>query len=274
MTAADAVWFRTQRVATQHTRATACLIAATLSVMAAHTRGATGPAITLDGFRAAQADKVGGIDLYDAKAAAAHYGVAMEVWANYGPGPEYPADERAALLDHPATTPAAVVAMLEQGRHVTISVDYGALPPAWRRAPYAGPHGMALLGTRIDGGVVQVLLGDPLDTQARWVAWAPVATAAVALSGAAGRVCVSATPVRQPLRRVRVLPGAIWVYTRSGPAWTRVRQITGGFSADCTAVATLPVMGRVRPMVHLESGSREGAWLDTAAWNVRYSEVP
>lgn len=276
MTAADARWHRTQRDPTQASRNSACLIASTLSVMAAVTRGRVGPGISLDAFRLRQLDRAGGIDLFDAKYAARTFGVRLEVHANFGPGAEYPEPVRESLMGHGATTPAAAIAMLEDNRFLTLSLLYSALPRDCRHdATYQGPHGVALLGHRVRMGRDELLVSDPLSASAHWHPAAPFWTAASAFSRAPGRLCLAATDARVPLRRVRVLPGLCWIYSRpaSGPV-TRRRGLTGGFSADCESPASVQFDGASRQLVRITTGAYAGTLVDPAAWNVRITEVP
>lgn len=275
MTAADARWHRTQRDPTQACHSFACLIASSLTVMAAWSRGETGPRISLDEFRSRQLDRVGGIDLFDAKYGARSFHVPFEAWANFGPGPEYPSAVRLELVDHGATTPAGVVALLAQQRFVVMNISYGALPPTLRHdASFLGPHGIALLGHDVVDGVPRLLISDPLASAAHWHPAAPFWAAAGVAAGASGSVNAAATPIRQAMWLASVRAGMIWLYSRSAPGWSRRRWITGGFSGSCDKPVPVVVSGVPRRLARMTSGAYSGQWIDAAAWNVKITEVP
>lgn len=275
MTEADAVYHRTQRDPTQESRKIACTIASTLSCMAAATRGEVGPKISLDQFRAFQKDTVAGIDLYDAKYAAKRFGLDFTVFASYGPGSEYTAAERLELRDEGAILPSSAFDLLLRNRYLVIQLTYGALPSSWwRDQTFRGAHACALLGARVNGGIREVLWSDPLDTKARWMRWEPAVAAAQKYAGGE-RIYISASPIRAPLRRAGVRPGVLWFrYYRSGGVWRRERRWTpAGFSGECTAPASAPVMGSTRRMVQLLSGVYAGSYLDLGAFGTYYREV-
>lgn len=118
--------------------------------MAVATNGAIGPDITADAFRAQQPDQVEGIDLHDARIAAAHFGVPFDVHADYGGTSSMPWAE--------FVTEGVDKVMVIQGIH-------GALRPILRCDGFMGPHAVAVDGFDAAGWRVS----NPLCND--WVTW-------------------------------------------------------------------------------------------------------
>ena len=270
MSAADARWHRTQRTA-DACHATACTIAASLSAIAAYTRGAHGPSTSLDTFRSWQLDTVGGQDLYDCKHAARRLAVGFTVHAAYGPGPEYSVAVAAGLRDEPSISPAAGSALLAAGRFGVLQLLYGALPPDLRHdAAFRGPHSVALLGVRPD----ELLVADPLASSAHWHPAAPFWHAATELCSP-NRVNLSVTPVRPSAWVARVRRAAWWHrYTRVPGGWRRERRFTAtGWHAECEAPAPERVDGATITLARITEGGYAGSYVAPAGYAVTVTEV-
>lgn len=270
----DARWHRTERDPSQACRTTACTDASALAAIAAWSRGGIGPSTSLDQFRALQRDQEGGIDLLDAKYAARRLGVDIETWTAYHPGPEYTGAAAESLYEHGAITPAAATAELRKHRFGVLQLLCLSLPKDLRHDDtFVGPHAIGLLGSRNTQGWDELLIADPLALKAQWHAAAPYWTAAAALAGN-GHANLALTPIREPLWRARVNPGAFWDYQHAGSGvWTRKRRLTGGFSATCNAPTPMTVLGSRRPMALLTSGFLRGHWLDADGWGVTVKEI-
>lgn len=112
-----------------------CTAVATLVGMAEATGGRVGPAIDVDDFRSHQPDQVEGIDLHDARIAAAFYGITLEVHADYGGTQAWTYGEFAAAAD--------------SGAILIVQGDHGALRPAIRCDDFRDDH--AVMARRLPG---------------------------------------------------------------------------------------------------------------------------
>lgn len=134
-----------------------CTAVSALVAMDQATRGRVGPAISADAFRAAQPDQTEGIDLHDARIAAATFGVALEVRAAYGGTTAATWAELVALGD-----PASRRALVIQG-------DHDRLPVSLRCAGFLGDHAVMSSGWRLVAGSRSWDISNPLCPG--WVAW-------------------------------------------------------------------------------------------------------
>lgn len=170
-----------------------CTAVATLVGMALATDGDTGPAITADQFRARQGDQDGGIDLVDARRAAAFYGVTLVVHADYG-------------MDHRPFRWSEFVAAGNDHEIMIVQGDHGSLPARLRCDDFRGDHAIATSGRNPTSGTWRV--SNPLCDD--WLTWPDDAMRAYTF-GLAGTDRVFAAVVgrnEKPVRDWTIIPGA------------------------------------------------------------------
>lgn len=226
-----------------------CTVYSFLTAIATATRGKYATKMYGPAFRAAQGDKVGGIDLWDGHQAIRKLfpTVNVAVFANYGPTPTSRINVKLLLNGLAAKIPYVV-----QG-------DYQYVPNALSgQATFDGDHAVCALS--YDAVAATVTVSDPLrGVIVKWPLNVFVAFIA-GLSGSTGYAyAASIKPTFQ--RRARVLPGYYHRWFLKDGKWSRTRHLTLGFTVSIGPNVKATYGGDDHTLAKRLGGKLEGSYL-------------